>query len=235
MKCQMEMYYLENMDKFIEQFTTFYKKYIYHLLIKKYSEDVVNNSFKKYIDHFRDLLTRIPYIGGDKNPLTKNLIQSAWYLTLYKVMIESNIPEEEIGKLVYEIYEYYIESSWIRKINLKIQGKIMFMKFNIKDIKRHAKASNGVENKYDFIVKFVKGNGEEYDFGLDTFQCPIYYFFKQENASSFTRHICDLDFLRSKYLYSGLQRKGTLPEGFEKCDFRWKKGMQPIFKKVESK
>ncbi|UCH94945.1 MAG: L-2-amino-thiazoline-4-carboxylic acid hydrolase [Candidatus Aminicenantes bacterium] len=220
-------YYAKNTRRFVKQFEKAFARYFMEKLAPFFSEDQLAQIKKKSIDTFILVLNELPFIGGDKNPMTQNLIQAAWFLSLYKVLKEYGKSTGEIGKLSYQIHENNIKKSPLLRLTLFLSSFFMFTKFSVRSMKKSAEKSQERLYPGDFIVEFVEGNGREFDFGLDTIQCPIYKVFSSQGAGDFTPYICDLDFLRSQYLRSGLHRSKTLAEGGEKCNFRWKRKRKP--------
>ena len=102
-------YYTKNNDNIIKQFNS---------LIKAAKKDVlpiygdldVDLIEKQSRIELESILSRLPYVGGDKAPFTPLMIQSALTITLYKVIKPLNLSERDIGKLIYEIAESHAQS-----------------------------------------------------------------------------------------------------------------------------
>jgi len=89
---------------------------------------------------------------------------------------------------------------------------------------REAKESQEPKYHDDWVFSFVKGDGKEFDFGIDVHECGVLKFFSKENADGLTPFYCWITFLENKALGTGLVGTRTLVEGAEKCDYRFKKG-----------
>ena len=76
----------------------------------------------------------------------------------------------------------------------------------------------------DFEVRYVIGDGEEFDFGVDYVACGNYKFVLDQRAEEFAPYVCMSDIALSNALGWGLIRTETLADGCERCDFRFKKG-----------
>jgi hypothetical protein len=74
----------------------------------------------------------------------------------------------------------------------------------------------------DFVVHFVPGDGRTFDFGLDFTGCAIHKFFQAEGAGHFAKYMCRIDYLTTSYKGIELTRTGTIANGAEKCDFRYR-------------
>ena len=76
----------------------------------------------------------------------------------------------------------------------------------------------------DFEVRYVIGDGEDFDFGVDYIACGNYKFVKDQGAEEFAPYVCMSDIALSDAMGWGLMRTETLADGCERCDFRFKKG-----------
>ena len=76
----------------------------------------------------------------------------------------------------------------------------------------------------DYVYKVIQGDGVEFDYGYDFIECATCKFYHSHGADDFTRFFCYLDYPKSEILGLGLTRTGTLAEGANKCDHRFKKG-----------
>jgi len=75
-----------------------------------------------------------------------------------------------------------------------------------------------------YVFKFVEGDNENFDFGIDYLECASRKFLAAKDALELAPYICVTDILQSEKFGWGLTRTMTLAEGGEKCDFRFKKG-----------
>jgi L-2-amino-thiazoline-4-carboxylic acid hydrolase len=171
---------------------------------------------------FEQLIPRLPYIGGNRNPLTWNLLASAWYLTFYKVLRRRGETPEAIAKLMVETFEFYLNKT--PKPLLKLMGWWKFTPFAKNRLKNRAAQSQQRHYPNDFVFFFVEGDGKNFDWGVDYTECAICKLYKQEGAENFARYLCPLDVAMSERMGLGLERTQTLAEGAGYCDFRFKRG-----------
>ncbi|MCK4815391.1 L-2-amino-thiazoline-4-carboxylic acid hydrolase, partial [bacterium] len=176
---------------------------------------------------FEALIPQLPYIGGGKNRLTKDLIGAVWFLALYTVLKKLDKTVEEVGKIIYESTEAYLSSlSRLSKLGLRFSWRMTFTRVGKKLIKSQAALSQKRQYPEDWVWSFIEGDGKEFDFGMDFIECAVCKFFHSQGADEFTRFVCLTDFPMSKFTGSGLVRTMTLAEGAEKCDFRYKRGRE---------
>ena len=212
-------YYTEHQEKLLTQFKkkedSF--KHILNLEFPAEAESIL----LEMNEEFKGLLPRLPYIGGDKNLLTENLVISAWFLCLYKTLNKRGYSDDFIGDLCYRIAEDFVhkQPQWTAKLQGALAGtglfKLMYRKLSEKSQKR--------EYPGDFVVQYVEGSGEHFDYGFDFTECGICKLFQAENASQFTKHMCRIDYLTTSFNGIELIRTGTIANGQEKCDFRFRK------------
>jgi hypothetical protein len=204
-------------------------------LLTRFSKDEVERIIQELQAEFRALLPRLPYIGGKQNPLTTNLVACSWFLALYRVLQPRGLSDDEIGDLVYRVAEEWVTSSprWIgRAQSLLIKTPLLRLIF-----KRITRQSQQRRYPGDFVVHFVPGDGRTFDFGLDFTGCAIHKFFQAEQAGHFAKYMCRIDYLTTSYKGIELIRTGTIANGADKCDFRYKLArnpqQQPIVRLVE--
>ena len=75
-----------------------------------------------------------------------------------------------------------------------------------------------------WVWEFVEGDGMELDYGYDFLECGTQKLYHAQDADEFLPFYCYLDFVTHRTTGWGFARSLTLAEGYEKCDFRWKKG-----------
>ena len=220
-KQMVENYYTSRKSKLLKDFDKYTRKHVRKALVSHYGDDLTDTIARETRQEYEALIPHLPYIGGKKNPLTTNLIQCAWGLALYKVLKTHDKTAEEAAKIIYEAVEAQLRSS--PKFLLRLLGRWMFAQYRLKK-----QAAESQKRRYpeDWVWSFIKGDGKEFDFGMDFTECAICKFFHAQGADEFTPFLCLLDFPMSKAFGTGLVRTMTLAEGAEKCDFRYKRGRE---------
>jgi len=175
---------------------------------------------------YESLTPQLPYIGGRENPLTQIMVAAGMFLALYKPLKAHGKAVEEIGALVYEAVERAYDlfprhSEWPRYL-LRLHGRLSFTKHSLRKARVMALESQKRRHAGDWVYSFVEGDGEEFDYGLDFEECGMCKFFQAQGAAEFAPYMCRLDFIASDRLGWGLVRTGTIAEGAEKCDFRYR-------------
>lgn len=189
-------------------------------LSTRFAKDEVERIVQQLQAEFRAMLPRLPYIGGKQNPLTSNLVACSWFLALYRVLQPHGLSDDEIGELVYRVAEEWLTSSprWIGRMQILL-ATTPLLRMILERISRQTQ-----QRKYpgDFVMHFVPGDGRNFDFGLDFTGCAIHKFYQAEQAGHFAKYMCRIDYLTTRFKGIELMRTGTIANGADKCDFRYR-------------
>lgn len=78
----------------------------------------------------------------------------------------------------------------------------------------------------DYILEFVPGDGADFDWGFDYYQCPNVILFSRHGAADLVYPlVCTMDYVAGNALFVGYHRTQDLATGGALCDLRWKKGV----------
>ena len=102
----------------------------------------------------------------------------------------------------------------------------MIIKKYEEKLRRAAAVSQKRKYPGDFVLSFVEGDRENFDYGLDITECGICKLYDAQGAERLSQYMCLSDYVVSKAFNRGLVRYKTIAEGAEKCDFRFKKGRE---------
>ena len=143
------------------------------------------------------------------------------HLGIYKAFQEHGKTVEEVGQLVYEIGEAEIGA--IPGFVRRVVRMVWFSRWFTTRLQKRAALSQ--ERKYPsgYVVAYLQGGGEEFDYEFDYIECAVYNFFRQQGAAELVPYLCAIDKIASELMGWGLRRTMTLADGGAKCDFRFKK------------
>ena len=199
-------------------------------LAQRYGEELAGRLYKETRQEYGKIIPEIPYIQGMRaRALNSFLIITAQELATYRVM-------KEHGKTPGETWEVCHEAIKLRmkkfcKFKRWILKSLMFSNFLIRRVKRLAES--GEQLKFgDFEVKYIVGDGKDFDWGVDYVACGNYNFMKSQGAEEFAPYVCMSDIALGDALGWGLNRTQTIADGCQSCDFRFKKGTK---NKISSK
>jgi hypothetical protein len=218
-------YYIRQRKKLSKSLEKRFLKLITPELIDMFGDEEARVVKLKVRNEYDKLIPQFPYIGGDENMLTSNLVQASWGLALYKVLIKYNIELYDIGKLIYLSFTRLLNK--IPRFIRKFIGWRMFSKSRVKKMKESASISREKAYPYDWIWEVTDGDGINYDLAIDYTECGIAKFFHAQDADELTPYLCNLDYVLFKALGIELNRTKTIGCGCDCCNFRFLKNGTP--------
>lgn len=185
------------------------------ILIENFGEDKFIEISTATRKEFENLLLEIPYIGGDANPLTDELINAALLLPLFQAFEKEGLKFDEIGKLTYELFEIFY----------KFIPPADDIFSNTYQDKKKEQAIDSKLRKYtgDWVFDFIEGDDKTFTFGVDYSECGVYKFYKSKRAEHFMPWVCISDYVKARAYGYGFNRTQTIGNGAKICDFRYVK------------
>lgn len=213
-------YYVSRGKKLLREFDKALDQ-IRGLFLSRYGDESTEVMFREARREYEALIPQLPYIGG-RQPFTQFLVATAWYLAMYRVLQHCGETVEEVGILIYQASEAYLQAypTFLRRI----LGRGTFSRRYRRRVQKRAAESQVRRYPGDYVYTFVEGDGETFDFGVDYTECAVVKFLAAQGSPELAPHICPVDILYSEALGWGLRRTTTLAEGSARCDFRFKKG-----------
>lgn len=193
------------------------------VLTARFGDSVAQTILKDSWQEYQTLLPEVPYIGGEENCNSENLLMASYNLAMYRVIKARGQTTEEVGRIIYEASE---ATAPLPKWLLRLYGRLKYDE-DYQDYMR-AQATQSQKRQYpgDWVFTFVEGDGEEFDYGLDFSECGIVKLFHAQGADELTPYMCLSDHVKSSAFNTGLVRYKTLAEGAGVCDFRFKRGRE---------
>jgi hypothetical protein len=222
-------YYLPKKTKLLKDFdktADLTKDY----LVKRYGEELAEKLYRETRQEYEKIIPEIPHIEGPRaRALNLFLLIVAQELAVYRIMKKHGKSLGEAWEICHEAIKLRMEK--FSKIKRWLLKKLMYSNFLMKRVKR--RAERGEQLKFgDFEVKYLIGDGKEFDWGVDYVACGHYTFLKAQGAEEFAPYVCLSDIALGDALGWGLIRTQTIADGCESCDFRFKKGSET---KISSK
>lgn len=220
-------FYKSKKSEYFAQFEGFCER-IGVLIEEQYDEKFKNDVMGEIKEEYESIYEKIPYIGGDENFLTSDLIGAAENLAFYKVLKKHGKTLKEIGEMAYRAAEQEFDD------HPELVPPMTNPEF-IPYIRYAAEISGEKRYPGDWVYEFIEGN-DEFDFGTYFTECGIQKLYHEHEADEFTPYLCAMDILMSECGDLGLHRTRTLAEGGDKCDFLYKSGRETkIFNTVIKK
>ena len=221
MKKQMgNNYYISRKPKLLKDFDKTVN-IVKGVFVSRYGDDFADTILKEVRQEYEALIPHIPYVGSDIRALNLFLIITAYELSVYKAMKKHGKTTREAWELCHEALKHRAKTvPWF----VRYFSKLFFFSNFIKKRARKFAERSQKHPFGDFAFKFVEGDGKIFDYGIDYTGCSIYKFMCDQKAREFAPYVCMSDVALSDAFGWGLIRTKTLAEGFDKCDFRFKKG-----------
>jgi hypothetical protein len=160
------------------------------------------------------------------NPLDKRLDLMAYFLALIQILEKNQLGFEQIKSLCIEIATEYVRpknkfQNWFKKLPPRlVNTKLASQLLNVMDKKISKKG-----HEDGFLANIITDKQETYGFGygIDILECGVCKLFTKHKAEKYTPILCEVDKITSSLAGLELVRKGTIANGADKCDFRFKK------------
>jgi hypothetical protein len=211
-------YYVKRKKDLLKEFEKDVKRWS-PFLLKEYAEIQTYRIMLTAREEFEKLISQIPYIGGNENAFTKNLVDSVRYLALYKAMKNYDFNVIEIGKI---IYEGYLKKA-SEPLNIP-KDKWLTPEQRLEQSKQGAMRSQEKHYPGDYVYTFVPGDGKKFDHGFDFTECASQKLYHVHGADELLPYYCYLDFVAAEVRDFGFTRTMTLWEGHGRCNHRFKAG-----------
>jgi hypothetical protein len=223
-----ENWYVVNKPRIIRQ-VRFALRHYRRQFVAAYGKAEGEAIARESMERFEALLPDIPYIGGDENPLTRNLYLTAAMLAMYRSVQARGASVDQAARLIYLGTASYFNSIPTRWL-MRWQGRRLSNR-TFQDRRRHA-ATISQQRRYpeDWVFEVVEGDGQGFAFGVDYTECGIVKYLAREGAPELAPYLCWIDYPQFAAMHLRLDRTETLAQGGKRCDFRMSRG-QPV--KVE--
>ncbi|GJM35640.1 MAG: hypothetical protein DHS20C18_46410 [Saprospiraceae bacterium] len=202
-----------------------YKKHFKRVLTKRFPElygSILLNTDKRYLRISKDT----DFSKSSSNPLDKRLDLMAYFLATIQSLQEQELDFQRIENVCIEIATEYVRpKNGLQKLFKKIPPKLINTKLSSLFLKMLDKKISKRGHDDGFLAKLITDKHDTYGFGygIDILECGVCKLFYKHNAGKFTPILCKVDKITSSLAGLELVRKGTIANGADKCDFRFKK------------
>ncbi len=216
-------YYIKRKPKLMKNFTK-HIEVARDILKKKFSDGKINELFDEMKVEYENLVPKIPYIGGTKNPFSTLLVGGMSSLAMFRVLEKEGYPLREIGEFYYEFQDI---NNTIRKRQLEKIGKnpaqYPFESSYMDWAKKQCEISNLKNYPDDWVADYIEGDGKSFEWGFNFHECGIHKVLKRLGDERFVPFFCLADFTEANILGFGFSRTQTLGFGAPICDHRYVK------------
>ncbi len=214
---QQNNYYISNKKKHLNKLNKIVLR-IHPQLEKKYGLETSKQIHQQILSEFETLLPKIPYIGGKKNKLSIFLLQSAWALSFYRVIQFHGGTVDDAGELLQCAAEAMFNA--VPVFIRHLYGTLLTSKWQHKKMAQAALETQKKQYSQNWVMEFIPGDGQSFDFGYDYTECGIVKFLKAQDATELIPYLCETDFAALRAMGLKLERTETIASGCQRCNFR---------------
>ena len=218
MKNQHNNYYISRKLKLLKSFEKT-ASLVRSSVVSNYGSDFADTLYREVRQEYEKLIPEMPY---DDDAMNRTFLTiTTQELAVYKVMKKHGKTAGEAWELCHDALRARMKK--VPKVVRWFVKQIWFSNFTKKKTRKEL-AKMPKEPIADYVMKFVEGDGKNFDYGVDWVACGNYKFMQGQGGEEFTPYICMSDIALSDAMGWGLIRTETLADGAERCDFRFKKG-----------
>jgi hypothetical protein len=202
-----------------------YRKYFTKVLNKHFPGDadaLVAETDKRFAVLFKD----VQFAAKSSNPVDRRLDFSAYFLALIQTLESKGQSYEQIRSICLEItYDYVWPKNALQKWLKQLPPKLIGSKIGGVFLKAFNKKVSVKGNPDGFRAVILTDKAATYNFGygVDILECGICKLFQKHNARKYAAILCEVDKVTSSLAGLELIRNGTIANGADKCDFRFKR------------
>jgi hypothetical protein len=193
-------------------------------LQKKFGDKKSEELLNQMKEEFEKILPDIPYIGGQKSPLTLVLVKCMSDLAIFRTLEKIGFSFREIGEFH---YSYVLAAQKLRKEALEKAGRDPSeYPFDPVYMDYQKKLTEDTQmNLYpdDWVMNFVERDGDSFEWGWDITECGVQKAFKKLGDEKYIPFICLGDHYEAEGLGFGFSRTQALGFGAPICTHRFVK------------
>jgi len=214
-------YYLKNKPKLMKRFG-YSLKIAKDLLMERFDDSKADDLINQMRNKYEDLLIKMPDVGGKKNLLISILTDKVSLLAMLFILEKEGYTYREIGEFAIKFTEIETKNAMERAENKGINLlDLYFDDVFLNSARTHC--NDTLKRKYpdNWVMEFVDGINEDFDYGLNVSECAIHKTYKRFGAEKYAPFACLIDFAQGNVLGFGLTRTKSLANGALGCDHRY--------------
>jgi hypothetical protein len=198
-------YYVSRSNQLVQEFDTklkFFKLVLYRSFTNAEVNEITNSTLRIFIE----MIPSIPYVGGEKNPLTEALIVSSWFESLYKALKNYNKTDNEISEISKAIadeisqYEQLSRSKKETSASQQVLKQITVLKPLFRSLIPGPPKKQVQEN---YMVTYVSGGVGTYESHNNSNRHTVVKLANHSNADGAFRHTYKINYWNNRF--SGLE------------------------------
>ena len=187
----------------------------------RYGEEGAEALYLSARKKYKEIIPQVPRIAGVRAKALNSFLRiTAQEVAVYKAV-------KERGGTPAEAWEICHEAIRSRMDGFPKWKRWLFRRFMysgvVRRIIRRREERKEQERFGDFEIRYLTGDGTDFDFGVDYVRCGNLELAKKLGAGEFAPYVCMSDIALGDALGWGLIRTQTLADGSSHCDFRFKR------------
>ena len=172
-------------------------------------------------ERFERMIPDMAYVDDPEQPMAYSVFVCSAALALYLSLRERGVDVHEFGSA---FLAQLVESPPPPPDTSDDRSpREQFAEF----LKR-AELSQQQAKANEFVYEAAYHGTDELDWSMNVKSCAICHAFARHDAMELVPYMCATDDVVSDQLGQGLRRSGTIALGAPQCDFRYKKGGEPV-------
>jgi hypothetical protein len=208
-----------------------YRKYFKKIISDRFPDEG-DSILRETDDRYSHLSVDTRFALTSSNPIDKRLDFTAYFLAFIHTLDSRGFGYEHIKAMCLEVtYEYVRPKNGIQRFLKKLPPKLVNTRLAGPLLKKFAEMVNKKGHPDGFRAKIITSRAETYGlgYGVDILECGICKLFKKHNSEKYSSILCEVDKYTSGMAGLTLIRNGTIANGAEKCDFRYKLNLKKSF------
>jgi hypothetical protein len=192
-----------------------------HFLGGRYGDEGADELCRDARKKWQEIIPQIPRIKGARSSAFNGFLRiTAQEVAVYKAVKERGGTAPEAWEICHEAIR--LRMNWFPKWKRWLLRRLLYSGISRRIVRR--REEKGVQPQFgDFQVRYLTGDGSNFDIGIDYLRCGNLELAKKLGAEEFAPYVCMSDIALSDALGWGLIRTQTLADGCSHCDFRFKR------------
>jgi len=202
-----------------------YKKFFSRAIGKHFpadADEMIVETDMRFARLFKD----VQFAAKSSNPVDRRLDFSGYFLALIQTLECRGQTFEQIRNICLEItYAYVWPKNALHKWLKQLPPKLISTKLAGGLLKLFNKKISVKGHPDGFRAILLTDKAETYNlgYGIDILECGICKLFQKHRAGKYASILCEVDKVTSGLAGLELIRTGTIANGADKCDFRFKR------------
>jgi len=159
------------------------------------------------------------YIGGEDNGFTQDYVFPSVLLPWAHILRDEGLPIRTIGQVIIELGA--AECAALSLPARELMGRTFFSEKKKDQWREVARRSQLRQYPGDWVVQYVEGDGETFDYGLDMIECARLKLWRAQGLEEFVPYLCLADWPYWRAIGVEAKRTQTLACGGTCCDDRY--------------